>query len=135
MNVHLYQIVVVGISSVMLYLGIKEFIKRETGQTILKLSVRISVWGGMSLIAIYPNSTLIIAKVMGVEDNFNAVVLTGFLMVFLIMFKLLSAIEKIEQNISELTRREALNEAHDRIEQLRQELKETEKKARVRGDW
>ncbi len=134
MEVHLYQIIVVGISSVMLYLGIKEFIKRETGQTVLKLSVRIAVWGGMSLIAIYPNSTLIIAKIMGVEDNFNAVVLTGFLMVFLIMFKLLSAIEKIEQNISELTRREALNEAHERIEQLRQEIKETDRKARKRGE-
>jgi hypothetical protein len=134
MEVHLYQVIVVGISSVMLYLGIKEFIKRETGQTLLKLSVRLAVWGGMSLIAIYPNFTLIIARVMGVEDNFNAVVLTGFLMVFLIMFKLLSAIEKIEQNISELTRKEALNEAHERIEQLRQELKETEAKARVRGE-
>ena len=134
MEVHLYQVIVVGISSVMLYLGIKEFVKRETGQTLLKLSVRLAVWGGMSLIAIYPNFTLIIARVMGVEDNFNAVVLTGFLMVFLIMFKLLSAIEKIEQNVSELTRKEALNEAHERIEQLRQELKETEAKAKVRGE-
>ena len=131
MNVHLYQIIVVGISSVMLYLGIKEFINRETGQTLLKLSVRLAVWGGMALIAVYPNFTLIIARVMGVEDNFNAVVLTGFLMVFLIMFKLLSAIEKIEQNVSELTRKEALNEAHDRIEQLRQEIKETKGEAGV----
>jgi hypothetical protein len=124
MKVHLYQFVMVAISSVMLYVGIKEFVSRETGQTLLKLFVRLTVWGGMALIAVYPNFTLIIANVMGVVDNFNAVVMMGFLMVFLLIFKLLSAIEKIEQNVSELTRKEALGDAHERIEQLRQKIRE-----------
>ena len=124
MKVHLYQVIVVGISSVMLYLGIKEFINRETGQTLLKLSVRLAVWGGMGLIAVYPDFTLVIARIMGVVDNFNAVVLMGFLMVFLMLFKLLSAIEKIEQNVSEITRKEALHAAHKRIEELRKEIKD-----------
>jgi hypothetical protein len=128
MKVHLYQVIVVAISSVMLYLGIKEFINRETGQTILKLMVRLSVWGGMALIAIYPDFTLVIARVMGIVDNFNAVILMGFLMVFLMLFKLLSAIEKIEQNVSEITRKEALHEAHERIEQLRLEIKRDKEK-------
>jgi len=123
MKIHLYQVIVVGISSVMLYLGIKEFINRETGQTLLKLSVRLAVWGGMGLIAIYPDSTLVFARLMGVVDNFNAVVLMGFLMVFLMLFKLLSAIEKIEQNVSEITRKEALHAAQERIEELRKEIK------------
>ncbi|CAK8716605.1 DUF2304 domain-containing protein [Candidatus Electronema halotolerans] len=124
---HLYQVIVVAISSVMLYLGIKEFVNRETGQTLLKLAVRLVVWGGMGLVAIYPDFTLILARIMGVVDNFNAVVLMGFLLVFLLIFKLLSAIEKVEQNISELTRKEALNEAHKRIEELRQEIKAKKK--------
>ncbi len=115
----------------MLYLGIKEFVKREAGQTLLKLMVRLAVWGGMALIAIYPDFTLIIARVMGVVDNFNAVVLMGFLMVFLIIFKLLSAIEKIEQNVSEITRKEALNEAHERIEELRQQIKKEKEQQQV----
>jgi hypothetical protein len=123
MEIHLYQVIVVAISSVMLYLGIKEFINRESGQTLLKLSVRLAVWGGMGLIAIYPDSTLIFARIMGVVDNFNAVVLMGFLMVFLMLFKLLSAIEKIEQNVSEITRKEALHAAQERIEELRKEIK------------
>jgi len=124
MNVHLYQIVVVGIASVMLFQGLKEFVKREAGQTVLKLVVRLSVWGGMALIAVYPDFTWYLSKIIGIEDNINAVLLTGFLFVFLIIFKLLSAIEKLEQNISELTRKETLNEAHDRIEELREQLKE-----------
>mgnify|MGYP001827197795 CR=1 FL=1 len=128
MKIHLYQVIVVAISSIMLFLGMKEFVNRETGQTFLKLFVRLTVWGGMGLIAIYPDFTLVIARIMGVVDNFNAVVLMGFLMVFLMLFKLLSAIEKIEQNVSELTRKEALNEAHGRIEKLRREIKAQKEK-------
>jgi hypothetical protein len=121
-NIHLYQIVVVVISSIMLFQGIKEFVKREAGQTLLKLVVRLAVWGGMALVAIYPNFTYSLAQLIGIEDNITAVIVTGFIFVFLIMFKLLSAIEKLEQNMSELTRRESLKDAHERIEQLRKEL-------------
>lgn len=124
MKIHLYQIVVVAISSVMLFQGIKEFVKREVGQTLLKLLVRMAVWGGMALVAIYPDFTYYISKIIGIEDNMNAVILTGFLFVFLIIFKLLSAIEKIEQNVSEITRKESLHASHDRIEKLRQDIKQ-----------
>jgi hypothetical protein len=110
MKISLYQIIVVGVSSVMLFTGIKDFAKREVGQTFLKLFVRIVVWGGMALVAIYPDFTLLLAKIIGIEGNINAVILTGFLLIFLIIFKLLSAIEKIEQNVSELTRRDAIQQ-------------------------
>jgi len=109
MKIQLYQIIVVSISAVMLFQGAKEFFKREAGQTFLKFAVRIIVWGGMGTVAVYPNSTEIVARLIGIEENINAVIITGFLFIFLIIFKLLSAIEKIEQNISELTRREALS--------------------------
>lgn len=105
----------------MLFQGIKDFLKRETGQTFLKLAVRLIVWGGMALVAVYPNSTMLFAKFIGIEGNINAVILTGFLLVFLLIFKLLSAIEKIEQNISELTRKEALSHLDDQIPTARHE--------------
>ncbi len=123
-GIHLYQVVVVAISSVMLFQGVKEFVSRETGQTVLKLLVRLAVWGGMALIAIYPNFTMFLARVIGIEGNINAVILTGFLFVFLIIFKLLSAIEKIEQNISEITRKQSIHDAHGQIEKLQKEIKE-----------
>jgi hypothetical protein len=113
MKIHIYQIVIICISSVMLFQGAKEFFKRETGQTFLKFAVRVVVWGGMAVVAVFPNSTMIVAKLLGIEGNINAIILTGFLLVFLLIFKLLSAIEKIEQNISELTRKEALSHLAD----------------------
>lgn len=124
MKIHLYQVIVVAISSVMLTTGIKEFIRRETGQTWMKLLVRLVVWGGMALIAIYPEFTSWMARIIGIIDNMNAVIMTGFLLVFLLIFKLLSAIEKIEQNISELTRKEALRDAQDQIDEEKTRLQD-----------
>ncbi len=118
-NIHLYQIVVVAVASIMLFQGVKEFVKREAGQTVLKLLVRLVVWGGMALIALFPDLTYSFSRIIGIEDNITAVIVTGFVFVFLLIFKLLSAIEKLEQNVSELTRRDSLREAHERIEQLR----------------
>ena len=109
MKISLYQIIILSISVIMLFLGTKDFVKRETGQTFLKFMVRVIVWGGMGVIAVYPNSTEIVAKILGFKENINAVIILGFLLVFMLIFKLLSAIEKVEQNISELTRREALS--------------------------
>ncbi|MBE0586072.1 MAG: DUF2304 domain-containing protein [Desulfofustis sp.] len=122
MKIHLYQIVVVAISAIMLFQGTKEFINRETGQTVLKSLVRLAEWGGMSFIVIYPDFTYYLSGIIGIEDNITAVIVTGFLFVFLIIFKLMSAIEKIEQNISELIRREALENARDQIEEQKKKL-------------
>jgi len=121
MKIHLYQVVVLAISAVMLATGIKDYFHRETGQTFLKLLVRIIVWGGMALVAVYPAFTMLVARIIGIQDNMNAVVLSGFLLVFLMLFKLLSAIEKIEQNVSELTRKEALRTARPQFEDSEEE--------------
>ena len=124
MKISLYQVLVVAVSAVMLFTGIKDFAKRETGQTVLKLFVRIVVWGGMALVAIYPDVTILLARIIGIEGNINAVILTGFLLIFLIIFKLLSAIEKIEQNVSELTRRDAIQQLPAQAEKLKVQLQQ-----------
>ena len=108
MAIHLYQVIVVAVSVFMIFQGVKNFVQGKSGQTLLKLSVRIFVWGGMSLIAIFPSFTNVLAKFVGLQGNINAVILSGFILIFLIIFKLLSAIERIEQDLSEVTRNDAL---------------------------
>jgi len=129
-----YQVILLSVSSVMLYHGIKDFVKKETGQTVLKLLVRLTVWGGMATVAIYPNFTVLLARMMGIVDNINAVILTGFLFIFLLIFKLLSAIEKIEQNISEITRSKALEDAHADLEKIKKEMLENKEKEQKNPD-
>jgi len=114
MNIHLYQIIVLIVAAVMLFQGIKNFIQGKGGQTFYKLAIRVAVWGGMALIAIFPSFTNVLAKLVGLQGNINAVILTAFLLIFLMIFKLLSAIERLEQNISELTRKDSLKEIKER---------------------
>lgn len=109
MNFHLYQLIILLVAVFMVYQGISGYIKGKDGQTFYKALIRIIVWGGMAIIAIFPSVTFALAKIIGLEGNINAVILTGFLLVFLMIFKLLSAIERLEQNMSELTRKESLS--------------------------
>ena len=62
------------------------------------------------LIVIFPSLTNLAASIIGIQDNVNAGILAGFILVFLMIFKLLSAIERLEQQISLLTRKDALRE-------------------------
>ena len=113
MSFALYQIVVIVLALIMIGQGTKNFLKNESGQTFLKLAVRIIVWGGMAVIVAFPNVSNTVASLIGIQDNINAVVLTGFLLVFLMVFKLLSAIERLEQQLTLLTRKKAIEDTHD----------------------
>lgn len=109
-RLEMYQFVVIAIAAVEIYFGLAKYIKRAAGQTLLKLAVRMAVWGGMGLVALYPRLTDELAQTVGIEGNVNAVILVGFLLVFLIIFKILAVVERIEQDISVLTRKDALKE-------------------------
>jgi hypothetical protein len=110
LNLHFYQIAIILISLVMIYFGIEKYVRHQANQSLLKLATRIIVWGGMIYIALYPKFTYKLARFIGIEDNVNAAVLIGFLLVFLLIFKILSVVERIEQDISTLTRKDALKD-------------------------
>lgn len=107
-SLQLYQVVILILAGFMLFQGASNFLKGKDNQTILKLATRIIVWGGMATIVLFPNFSNTLANIIGIQGNVNAVILTGFILVFLMIFKLLSAIERLEQQISVLTRKDAL---------------------------
>ncbi|MCD6149189.1 DUF2304 domain-containing protein [bacterium] len=107
-NFYLYQVIIFAVSAVMLYQGIVNYLKKRSGQTFFKLIIRITVWGGMAMVALFPSFTNVLASLIGIKGNINAVILTGFLLTFLMIFKLLSAIERLEQQITEITRKDSL---------------------------
>lgn len=110
MQIHFYQAVIVGIALFMIWQGGTQYLHQEGGQTFFKFSVRLVVWGGMATIALFPTLSNDLAAFIGIEGNVNAVIMVGFILVFLMIFKLLSAIERVEDQITFLTRKETLNE-------------------------
>lgn len=109
-SLQLYQVVILILAGFMLFQGVSNFLKGKGNQTALKLATRVIVWGGMATIVLFPNFSNTLANIIGIQGNVNAVILTGFILVFLMIFKLLSAIERLEQQISVLTRKDALSE-------------------------
>ena len=104
----IYQLIILFISVFMMYEGVEKFLRHQTGQTFMKLAARVVIWGGMAAVVTFPGLTNTLAGLIGIEGNINAVILTGFLLVFLILFKLLSAVERLEQQVTLFTRRDAL---------------------------
>lgn len=105
---HPYQLGILALSGFMIYQGGKNYFQGKDGQTFLKFFIRVIVWGGMTAVVLFPNLTNVVAKIIGIAGNVNAAVLTGFLLTFLMIFKLLSAIERLEQQITLLTRKDAI---------------------------
>lgn len=116
MSFALYQIIIAVLAFFMIGQGIKNFLKHESGQTFIKLAVRVLVWGGMAAIAIWPNLSNNVASWIGISGNINAVILVGFIFVFLMIFKLLSAIERLEQQLTTLNRQKALGDITEKEE-------------------
>ena len=110
MNFHIYQILILLISAFMIFQGIRNYIRGKSGHTFYKLAIRLVVWGGMATLSIFPEKIGLLAKTLGIIDNMNAVILTGFLFIFIMIFKLLSAIERLEQQLSMLIRNDSLKE-------------------------
>lgn len=104
----LYQIIILFIAVFMIYEGVEKFLRQQTGQTFLKLGTRLFVWGGMAIVVLFPKITNTLAAIIGIQGNLNAVILTGFILVFLMIFKLLSAIERLEQQMTVVTRNESI---------------------------
>lgn len=109
-SLRMYQFIVAALSVTMIVFGIHKYMTHQAGQSPLKLMVRIVVWGGMMAVALFPVLTNKLADIIGLQGNINAVILTGFLLVFLLIFKILSVVERIEQDLSTLTRRETLRQ-------------------------
>jgi hypothetical protein len=104
----LYQIIIILVAVVMLIQGTAAYLQKERNQSFLKFLTRLIVWGGMIAIVALPDFTLWLSRGIGIDGNKNAVVLTGFLFVFLILFKLLSTLENLEHQITALVRKDAL---------------------------
>lgn len=110
-----YQIFLSAIALLFLANGIAKFIRQERSQTLFKFLITCTIWGGILLISIVPQASYSISSALGLGQNLNTLIFIGFVIIFIILFQLLSIIEKLERNISEMVRKEALEKLNTHV--------------------
>jgi hypothetical protein len=107
-HIPIVRIALVSVSALFLVDGILKFFKREERQTLFKLLSYLAIWGSILTLGLFPDASHAISQYLGFGENLNTLIFLGFATVFFAIFKLLNAVERLERNISEIVRREAL---------------------------
>lgn len=104
----IYQIILAAIALSFVVSAIARFLKHESGQTIFKFLITLAIWGSILVFSVIPSASHSLSRTLGLGDNLNTLIFIGFVALFVIVFKLLSVIERLERNISEIVRKNAL---------------------------
>jgi hypothetical protein len=97
-----------------LFISVRRFVYREAKQTALKLLLNIFVWSGALLFSLNPSSARLISEALRLGENLNTLIFIGFVIVFGILFKILSIIERIERDITSIVKQDALRDIREK---------------------
>jgi hypothetical protein len=86
------------------------FIWKEKTQTFFKLVTTLIVWGGVLYTSLFPKEVHSLSTRMGFGENLNTLIFFGFVVVFVIIFRLLAVIERTESQLTDLVRKIALKD-------------------------
>jgi hypothetical protein len=104
----IFQLILGLIALFYLVNGFRHFLRREKSQTFFKFFLTVIIWSAVLLFAVFPSTSHQLSRELGLGSNLNTLIFIGFVLVFIIFFKLLSIIERLERNISDIVRNEAL---------------------------
>jgi len=111
LKLEIYQWLAPLIGLYFIYRTISQYIKKK--RTIVAAVVWILFWVSIITLAIIPNQvTNKIASILGFKSNVTAIIFVAIGLLFLFIFYLSSAIEKLENQLTELVRKIAIDE-HD----------------------
>lgn len=114
-----FQFILVVISALFLFSGLWKFVRKGQSQTFFKVSYTTLIWGSVLTLSIFPDLMREMSMKFGLGENLNTIIFIGFVLVFIAIFKLLNSIERIEQTISGLVRKEALKDMDRYIDKKR----------------
>lgn len=109
LGISIYKMILGLISIMFLWNGISKFIRKEKYQSLFKVFSTIVIWGGILIFSFFPKISHTISNKLDLGENLNTLIFFGFVVTFIAIFKLINITEKLERNISEIVRREALN--------------------------
>ena len=109
----IYQIGLSCIAVLFLVDGVVKIIKKGPRQSFVKSTAIIGIWSTILAFTIYPEITHIISQKLGLGENLNTLIFLGFIIVFILIFRLIHMIDQLEQSITEIVRAEALHDLRE----------------------
>ncbi|MDO8506981.1 MAG: DUF2304 domain-containing protein [bacterium] len=109
-KISIFQIIISLVAVAMIYSGTVKFLNKEKSQTFIKFFLTFFIWVGVLAFTLFPGLAQTLSKTLGFGNNLNTLIFAVFVVIFLILFKILNVVEKIERNMSEIVREEALKE-------------------------
>lgn len=108
MEITFFQLLTPLFAIVMLLKGISRLKRGE--MSVRKFVLWIAVWGGVSVLAVYPEFVKFAANVTGIESGINALIFFGFIFLFYLVFKLFIIVEHLERDITNVVRKKAIED-------------------------
>lgn len=109
-TITVYQVIVAAASLGIIIGRTIRFFQRETAQSVFKYVAVVCIWGGIGAISLFPQIAHFIRIKFGFGENFNTMIFIAFVILFVLFFRLLSIVEHIERTITQLIRKEALED-------------------------
>jgi hypothetical protein len=109
-----FQLVIAAIALAFWTNAVIKFFKREKHQSFFKFIANTLVWFSIAIFSLFPALTHQVSLKLGFGESLNTLIFIGFIIVFMILFKIINIVERIERNISEIVRKEALSRLNDK---------------------
>jgi len=82
---------------------------RNNQESLYEFIFWILVWVGIVIVVLRPGLTDIFGKFVGIERGIDALVYLSIVVIFYLVYRIYAIIEKIERNITKVTREIAIN--------------------------
>lgn len=108
MRITIYQLLLALAAFAMVVYRTVRFFRGGQSQSFLKYCTIVCIWGMIGIVALFPSVAHFIRIKFGFGDNFNTMIFIAFVMLFVLFFKILAIIEKIESQLTDMVRDESL---------------------------
>ena len=105
----IFQFALAGIALIYIAAGTVRFFSGVYRQTFIRFLISLVLWSAVLVFSLFPDVSHFVSLRLGFGDNLYTLIFIGFVLVFVALFKLLAAVERLEQSITGIVRKEALS--------------------------
>jgi hypothetical protein len=105
----IFQLLLAAIALVYIAAGTVRFFSGAYRQTFIRFMMSVVLWSAVLVFSLFPDLSHFVSLRLGFGDNLYTLIFIGFVLVFIALFKLLNAVERLEQSITGIVRNEALS--------------------------